>query len=316
MGVHHRFVMWLATLMVAAVLTACDEGLGTGEPAGGSSAAPTTTHPAATVTTRPEEPLERPFPEIVGNALPADLVLYAAGAVVRVEVVDVRGPFWNAADGEEWSERAFPASFTFPFQYREVDLEVGTIYRDEIGLGDVVTIVTCADACPLGTARQPPVIRLEVGDDVVVALVDSYFMMRERPVDRRYPLGGRSGVFDLARGAAWSRSTAEAVTLDDMATHLARLRAEDHSEWDYFRYPPTAAQELASLEAMFAEARERNRQTLLDLNNICDFVGDPERAQQWLDANPDQGITLEAMLDPIWFVDLCDGAEEIVREQR
>jgi hypothetical protein len=103
------------------------------------------------------------------------------------------------------------------------------------------------------------VIRLEVGDDVVVALVDSYFMMRERPVDRRYPLGGRSGVFDLARGAAWSRSTAEAVTLDDMATHLARLRAEDHSKWDSFRYPPTAAQELASLEAMFAEARERNR---------------------------------------------------------
>jgi hypothetical protein len=300
----------VAALLVMTLLSGCGEGTGASVPVAGDQVAPTTINPAATPTTRPEEPLEPPVLEGIGDAMPLDLVLYGAGAVVRAEVVDIRGPFWNTADGKEWSDQDVMERLAYPTQYREVDLKVLEYYRDEIGLGEVATIVARGDGGPPPLADLPPVIRLDVGDEVVVALVDAFFTMREGPVDRLYPLGGGTGVLDVIGDAAWSQGTAEAIALDEITSRLEQLRAEDHSEWDYFRYPPTAAQQAERVARMIAEIRAENDRTERDLNNICDFVGDPERAQQWLDANPDKGITLEAMLDPIWFVDLCDGSEE------
>jgi len=170
--------------------------------------------------------------------------------------------------------------------------------------------VTTGDGGPPPPADELSVSRFEVGDEVVVALDDSFFMMREGPVDRLYPLGGGAGVFDIAADRAWSQATAEAVALDELATRLEQVRGEDHSEWDYSRYPPTAAQQLASIEERVTERRAKNERIRNDPNNVCNFVGDPERAQEWLDANPDRGVTLEDMLDPTWFGGVCDGFEE------
>ncbi len=36
------------------------------------------------------------------QSAPLDALFYGAGAVVRAEVVDVAGPFWNQADGQKW----------------------------------------------------------------------------------------------------------------------------------------------------------------------------------------------------------------------
>ena len=297
----------VAVLLVMSLLSGCGEGTETAGPVAGDQVAPTTINPAATPTTRPEEPLEPPVLEGIGDAMPLDLVLYGAGAVVRAEVIDIRGPFWNASDGKEWSVLDHPESYADPFQYREVDLAVHEYYRDEIGLGEVVTIVAMGDGGPPLLADLPPVIRLEVGDEVVVALVDAFFTMREGPVDRLYPLGGGTGVLDIIGDAAWSQGTAEAIALDEITSRLEQLRAEDHSEWDYFRYPPTASQQLARIEKWVAERRAENERIRNDPNNICNFVGDPARAQRWLDANPDSGKTLEQLLDPIYITAVCDG---------
>ncbi|MGH8874013.1 MAG: hypothetical protein ACRDVM_02000 [Acidimicrobiia bacterium] len=272
--------------------------------------------------------LERPFL--------LEEVLYAAQAIIRAEVVAVRGPFWNQADGQTWTLEEDPNSFATPQLYREVDLRLTQVFRDEIGLEpDLVTILAQGG----GTEDEGPVAFLGgeflIGSEVVVALTRSYFLMREEPVDRIYPTGWQYGVFSVAEDGMFHRrlslpipgpdvlslerpefAAVETVqiTQEALVALIALSRTVPHPEWDGLRFPETAQEKKAELEAMVEELRRQADELPRDPNNVCNFVGDPEKAQRYVE-EVDPTMTVERLLDPAFIEEICTGYEFLGEEQ-
>lgn len=287
---------WVAlALAVALVATACAAD---GSPDVGTSVYPGNPSPATPLAT---------------SRLPLELgaVLYAANAVVEGEVVAVRGPFWNSLDGSAWTLDDAPESHATPWRYREIDFRVDRTFRDDLGLGGgIVTFVARGSGDPGDGVDAEYGGRFTVGSQVVVTLVQSFQLFRDGPVDRLYPLGGPSGVFDVT-GDRILRQAREAgedeLGLEGFAALLTSSRAVVRPQWDHLRFPPTAAQQLVVIEARVAERAARTRAVEADSNNPCNFVGDAQSAASWVAANPDSSTTVEDLLDPGFIAEVCDG---------
>ncbi|GBE24534.1 hypothetical protein BMS3Bbin02_00809 [bacterium BMS3Bbin02] len=245
--------------------------------------------------------------------LELDAVLYSAGAVVEGEVVAVRGPFWNSLDGNRWTLDDTPESYATPWRYREIDVRVDRSFRDDLGLGDgIVTFVARGSGDPGDSLDAEYGGRFVVGSQIVVALVQSFQLFRDGPVDRLYPLGGPSGVFDVAgdRIVRQARRSGESkLGVDDLAEQLASSRSVVQSQWDHLRFPLTAAQQSAVIEARVADLAATAQEVEGDSNNPCNFVGDSQRAAIWVAANPDSSTTVDDLLDPGFIAEVCDGFE-------
>lgn len=234
-------------------------------------------------------------------------VLYAAGAIVQGEVVAVRGPFWNSADGAAWIEDDYPDSYASPTLYREVDLRLTSVLRDDIGLAGVVTISVRGTGKPEEANHGGT---FEIGDEVVVALVESYQLFRDGPVDRIYPLGGRSGVFDVVEGELIRqarRPEEPNLAIDALPIAASDARLISHPEWDDLRYPPTAEEQLKAIEARVGDLRREVERIEADPNNVCKWVGDLVKAEAWVAANPEAGRTVDELMDEGFIEEICDG---------
>jgi hypothetical protein len=254
-----------------------------------------------------------PAVSVAASSPPLDLgaVLYSSGAVLEGEVVAVRGPLWNSLDGSVWTLDDAPESYAIPWRYREIDLRVDSTLRDDLGLGDgIVTFVARGSGDPGDGPDAEYGGRFAVGSRVVVALVQSFQLFRDGPVDRLYPLGGPSGVFDVIgdRLVRQARGSEEGeLSLDGLDEQVTSSRAVVQSQWDGLRFPPTAAQQLTVIEARVADLAEKARAVEADSNNPCNFVGDAQRAALWVATNPDSSTTVDDLLDPGFIAEVCDG---------
>lgn len=237
-------------------------------------------------------------------------LFYSAGAVIQAEVIDVRGPIWNSPDGMAWSELDYEDSYANPFQYREVDLRVLVSHRDELSLGDKVTIVARGNGEPALSDTGEIGGRFVVGEQVVVALTRAFFMMRDGPVDRVYALDGAGGVFDVLGDELVRQVEDERLAIADLESEIGASRDVVRPEWDDTRYPPTAEEQLQAIKEAVERIEAENRETVNDPNNICHAMGDKEKSEQWLRDNPERtDVNLEKMLDPHYVDAVCDGFE-------
>lgn len=228
------------------------------------------------------------------KSAPLDALFYGAGAVVRVEVVDVAGPFWNQADGQKWVDDPAGLDYTNPVLYREVTLKPLEFYRNDLGIDATgnftITVLGGGTDGELAVSYDTALRggTFTKGEEVVVLLSEEVFYLREGPVDAIRPLLGGFGVlhrqveddglvvfapemFGTPPGAAVSLRPSLGFTETEVSEIVGSIRDEPRAEWEWLRNPPTAER----IEEMLRKDKEVIRQREEDRTVTTIEPGDP-----------------------------------------
>ncbi len=263
-----RSVLATATAF-AVVLAACgsagQEPGGAVEISGVPDPSPIT-DPAVAVERRPAEDTST---DVVASSewLDPEVILYVAPMVVIGTVREVRGPFWNSADGQKWTRSQQttekPVSVS-PSLYREIVVTVESVIRDDYEqLSPTISVFTSGGgegSEDLDAFRGG---RFSEGERVVLFLSTQVQYFRDDMLAVTRPYWGTQSIFHVnENGDVMPDGAAEAIearrsvvlspgdpepppvqssflTLDEFVAKVQGARLPVNEEWERYRSEPS-----------------------------------------------------------------------------